>query len=225
MIFVAVRFAGKVIPACYHFASFWSTSLFPSLLGWALFTTHQVSWIGWCMVCLLSSFETCLETGQPASGKDHAVLYKKHRRASMRVTILLQGPEGHSQYDGQGVYCGLSTAFEVFLIFTTQLYWCLCNYNSIAFISWQDGSIATGILPTPNTSLSSLPVGSKCRFNGNENSNCKISIFSTWRSGACECVTVIDFDIFFFFFFFIIINHTSQHTSRSSIVSENTACQ
>ena len=32
----------------------------------------------------------------------------------MRATI--------SQYNGQGVYCGLSTASEVFLIFTTQLY-------------------------------------------------------------------------------------------------------
>ena len=33
-----------------------------------------------------------------------------------------QGPQGCSHYDGQGVYCGLSTASEVFLIFTTQLY-------------------------------------------------------------------------------------------------------
>ena len=30
--------------------------------------------------------------------------------------------KGHSQYDCHGVYCGLSTASEVFLIFTTQLY-------------------------------------------------------------------------------------------------------
>ena len=29
---------------------------------------------------------------------------------------------GCGQYDGQGVYCGLSNASEVFLIFTTQLY-------------------------------------------------------------------------------------------------------
>ena len=27
-----------------------------------------------------------------------------------------------TKYDGQGVYCGLSTASEVFLIFTTQIY-------------------------------------------------------------------------------------------------------
>ena len=33
-----------------------------------------------------------------------------------------QGPEGHGQYDGQGVYCDPSTASEVFPIFTTQLY-------------------------------------------------------------------------------------------------------
>ena len=47
----------------------------------------------------------------------------------MRVTILPyrlshtdQGPKGRGQYDGQGMYCGLSTAPEVFLILTTQLY-------------------------------------------------------------------------------------------------------
>ena len=33
-----------------------------------------------------------------------------------------QGPPGHGQYNGHGVYCGLSTASEVFLIFTTELY-------------------------------------------------------------------------------------------------------
>ena len=46
----------------------------------------------------------------------------------MRVTMLGyhtdQGPYGHHQYDGQGeyMYCDMSTASEVFLIFTTQLY-------------------------------------------------------------------------------------------------------
>ena len=46
----------------------------------------------------------------------------------MRVTILplafilTKAHKGRGQYDGQGVYCGLSTASEVFLIFTTQLY-------------------------------------------------------------------------------------------------------
>ena len=41
-----------------------------------------------------------------------------------------QGPEGHSQYDSQGVYCGLSTASEVFLISATQLCSCQCHYNT-----------------------------------------------------------------------------------------------
>ena len=45
-----------------------------------------------------------------------------------------QGPYGRCQYDDQGVYCGLSTASEMFLIFTTQLYSFLCNYNAIVFI-------------------------------------------------------------------------------------------
>ena len=61
---------------------------------------------------------------------------------------------------------------EVFLIFTTKLYTSSCNYNAIIFTSRQGGSIATGILPTPNTPLSSLPVGSNtppyylCRVQG-----------------------------------------------------------
>ena len=43
----------------------------------------------------------------------------------MRATILPKAiilTKGHGQYDDQGLYCGLSTASEVFLIFTTQLY-------------------------------------------------------------------------------------------------------
>ena len=44
----------------------------------------------------------------------------------MRVTILpyaviMTKAVGRGQYDVQGVYCGLSTASEVFLTFTTQL--------------------------------------------------------------------------------------------------------
>ena len=35
----------------------------------------------------------------------------------------------------KGVYCGQTPASEVFLIFTSQLYSCLCNSNSIVFIS------------------------------------------------------------------------------------------
>ena len=69
--------------------------------------------------------------------------------------------QGRGQNDGQGKYFGLSTASEAFLIFTTQLCSCSYNCNAIGFISSQEGSIATGILPTPSTSLSSLPMGSK----------------------------------------------------------------
>ena len=39
----------------------------------------------------------------------------------MRVTILPYAVK-MTKYYGQGEYCGLITAFEVFLIFTTQLY-------------------------------------------------------------------------------------------------------
>ena len=41
-----------------------------------------------------------------------------------------QGPKGHGEYNGQGVYCGLSTASEVFLTFTTQLY----QYFNVFFL-------------------------------------------------------------------------------------------
>ena len=57
----------------------------------------------------------------------------------MRVTILPKAfiltKACRSVVSNLGVYCGLSTAFEVFLIFTTQLYSCLCNNNVIIFIS------------------------------------------------------------------------------------------
>ena len=46
----------------------------------------------------------------------------------MRATIL---PWAVVPYDGKGVYCGPSTASEVFLIFTTQLYSWACNYDEI----------------------------------------------------------------------------------------------
>ena len=51
----------------------------------------------------------------------------------MRATILPKAmvlTKARGQYDGQGVYCGLITASDVFLIFTTQLYACLCNNNA-----------------------------------------------------------------------------------------------
>ena len=55
----------------------------------------------------------------------------------MRATILPQGhhtdqgPQGRGQYYGQGVYCGLSTASEVFIIFFYPTISYLCNYNAI----------------------------------------------------------------------------------------------
>ena len=48
------------------------------------------------------------------------ILTKAHRAA---ISII--------QYNGQGVYCGLSTASEVFLIFTTQLYQYFSGFFSI----------------------------------------------------------------------------------------------
>ena len=48
----------------------------------------------------------------------------------MRAIILTKA----HQYDGQGVNCDLSTASEVFLIFTAKLYSYLCNYNAMVFI-------------------------------------------------------------------------------------------
>ena len=41
---------------------------------------------------------------------------------------LLYWPRPVGIYDGQGVYCGLSTASEVFLIFTTRLYQFLVSF-------------------------------------------------------------------------------------------------
>ena len=48
----------------------------------------------------------------------------------MQATILPQAII-LTKYDGLGVYCGLSTTYEVFLIFTTQQYSCLCSYTAI----------------------------------------------------------------------------------------------
>ena len=39
-----------------------------------------------------------------------------------------------SIYVSQWVYSGLSTASEVFLILTTQLYPCLCHFKAVVFI-------------------------------------------------------------------------------------------
>ena len=57
----------------------------------------------------------------------------------MRDTILpkaviLSKAQVCCQYDGQGQYCGLRSASEVFLMFTKLLnyiYACLCNKNAL----------------------------------------------------------------------------------------------
>ena len=74
--------------------------------------------------------------------------------------LVLHRPWGQGQYDGHGVYWGLSTTSEDFPIFTTQTYSSLCKYYALFCICWQEGSIARGIFPlTSNTPLMSLPVG------------------------------------------------------------------
>ena len=61
-------------------------------------------------------------------------------------------------YDAQGAYCGLSTVSEVFFFFynPTMFMSMQLEYNSL--VSWQDGSIVTGILHSSNTPLSSQAV-------------------------------------------------------------------
>ena len=62
-----------------------------------------------------------------------------------------------------------------------------CNYNARVFISWQDGSIATGILSTLNTPLSSLPVSSKL---GLYCMTCNtIPIYTAWCDSIREYIT------------------------------------
>ena len=67
--------------------------------------------------------------------------------------------EGHNRLQCQGVYCVLSTASEVILGFTYQLYTFSCMYDALLCIDQQEGSIATELFPALNTPLSSLPVG------------------------------------------------------------------
>ena len=74
----------------------------------------------------------------------------------MRATIfpyaiILTKVHIHGQYNGQGAYCGLSTASEVFLIFTTQLY----QYFS-CFLIALCMSIKYSFLNTPNLKYSLL---------------------------------------------------------------------
>ena len=59
-----------------------------------------------------------------------------------------QDPKGHSQYDGQGVYCCPSTASEVFLIFTTQLYQYFSGFFSI-YMHYLVTSLKYSFLNTP----------------------------------------------------------------------------
>ena len=74
--------------------------------------------------------------------------------------ILTKAPYGRGKYDGQGVYCCPSTATEVFLIFTTQLYSCQCNYDAIvSYLNKRE--VLQQEYSHPNTSLSLLQVGSK----------------------------------------------------------------
>ena len=51
-----------------------------------------------------------------------------------KTIILTKAHRAVVSVSGQGEYCDLSTASEVFLTFTTQLYSYLCNYNAIFFI-------------------------------------------------------------------------------------------
>ena len=62
------------------------------------------------------------------------ILTKAHRAA---VSVKAKG----------SIVACMSTASEVFLIFTTQLYSCLCNHNAIVFISWQDSDFIHAAYP------------------------------------------------------------------------------
>ena len=61
----------------------------------------------------------------------------------MRATIPLQLmaiilTKAHCSMVSRVLYCSLSTASEVFLMFSTQLYSCLYIHNAIVFIYWRD---------------------------------------------------------------------------------------
>ena len=58
-------------------------------------------------------------------------------------------------------YRSNSSASEMVLIFTTQLYSCLCNYNAIFSYVWTGGEYCNRNTPNPNTPLSSLLFSSK----------------------------------------------------------------
>ena len=71
-----------------------------------------------------------------------------------------QGTQGRGQCNGPGVYCDLSTASEVFLIFTTQLCQYFSVFFSICYLVTSLNYSFLNILPNSNTSCSSLSVGS-----------------------------------------------------------------
>ena len=66
---------------------------------------------------------------------------------TIRLNYTDQGQKGLAQCAGQGVYCGLRTASEVILIFTTSPYSLFLLMKCTRHL--QEGSNATGIL-TPH---------------------------------------------------------------------------
>ena len=54
----------------------------------------------------------------------------------------METPTDRGQYDGQGVYFGLSTASEVYLIFTTQIYSLFMHLKCLLERNRQEGGIA-----------------------------------------------------------------------------------
>ena len=73
----------------------------------------------------------------------------------MGTTILPEAiilTEAACQCHGHGVYCGLGTDSEVFII-DSQLYSCLCSYNAIFFIilTREREVLQERVLRTPHT--------------------------------------------------------------------------
>ena len=67
----------------------------------------------------------------------------------MRATVLpyaIIQTKVFGQYDGQGVYCGLSTASEMFLISTTQLY---KYFPACLFLIARSSNLKYSFLHTP----------------------------------------------------------------------------
>ena len=79
------------------------------------------------------------------------------RDTILSLTIILRpiGPWSVA-YNGHGVYCGLGTASEVFLIFTTHQY----QYFGMFFLIDLISDEPEVFLPNSNTLWCSLPEGS-----------------------------------------------------------------